>query len=112
METLSFMDSVQLIQWVKGISAQMLLFIVTDLRPSGKSIRESPAVNRDADTVENGHTGVLRVPKSGGKCVGGVKRRGWRSHSGRGKNRLDNVWGWGRILSRGERRMGGRIVQV
>ena len=67
METLLFMDLVQLIQWVKGISSQMLLFVVTDLCPSGESIREGPAVDCEGNTAENGHTGVLRAPESGGK---------------------------------------------
>ena len=67
METLSFVDVVQLVQWVEGGSMQMLLFIVADLHPSGESTREGPAVDCEADTTQDGYTGILRAPESGGK---------------------------------------------
>ena len=99
---LLFMDVVQLIQWIEGDSLQMLLFIVTDSCPSGESIREGPAVNCEANAVQDGHTGVLGTPESGGKQVRGTKRRRRRSHSDWRENGLDNVWGRGKILSGGE----------
>ena len=48
---LSFMDTVQLVQQVKGCTMQMLMFIETDLFPGGKTIREGPAIDREADTA-------------------------------------------------------------
>ena len=112
METLSFTDSVQLVQWVEGDTVQMLLFIVVYLRPSRESIQEGPAVDCEADTAQNGYAGVLWTPESGGKRVRGAKWGRWRSHGDRRENRLDNVWGWGKISSRGKQRTGGRIVQI
>ena len=44
----------------------MLLFIVADSCPSGESIREGPAVDCEADTVQDEYTGILRAPESGG----------------------------------------------
>ena len=38
METLLFMEMVQLIQRIKGCTMQMLIFIETDLFPGGKTI--------------------------------------------------------------------------
>ena len=61
------MDSVQLVQRVKDDTVQMLLFIVTYLCPGRESIREVPAIDCEADTVQDGYMGVLRTPESGGK---------------------------------------------
>ena len=47
---LSFMDSVQLVQRVKGCTMQMLMFVETDLFPGGKTFQEGPAIDREADT--------------------------------------------------------------
>ena len=109
---LSFMDSVQLVQRVKGDTMQMLLFIVMYSCPSRESIQEGPAVDCEADTVQDGYMGVLRTPESGGKRVGGAEWRRRRSHSDRRENGLNNVWRWGKISSRGEQRTGGRIIQI
>ena len=64
------MDSVQLVQRVKGDTMQMLLFIAAYLCPSRESIQEGPAIDCEADTAQDGYTGVLRTPESGGKQVG------------------------------------------
>ena len=48
---LSFMDAVQLVQQVKGCTMQMLMFIDMDLFPGGKTIREGPAVDHEADAA-------------------------------------------------------------
>ena len=48
---LSFMDTVQLGQQVKGNTMQMLVFIDTDLFPGGKTIWERPAIDCEANAV-------------------------------------------------------------
>ena len=48
---LSFMDTVQLVQRVKGCTMQMLTFVETDLFPGGKTIQEGPTIDREADTA-------------------------------------------------------------
>ena len=45
------MESVQFIQWVKGGTMQMLMFVETDLFPGGKTIWEGPAIDSEADTA-------------------------------------------------------------
>ena len=96
-------DVVQLVYGIKSDTMQMLSFINTNLCPGGESIREGPAVNSEANAMEDGNPGVLRTPEHGGKRVRGIERRRWRSHSGDwGKNGLDDVWERRKILSRGE----------
>ena len=56
---LSLMDMVQLIQQVKGCTMQMLMFIEADLFPGGKTIREGPAIDCEADAAEDGYMGVV-----------------------------------------------------
>ena len=45
---------------------QMLTFIETDLFPGGKTIREGPAIDCEANTAYDRYTGVVGVPESGG----------------------------------------------
>ena len=66
---LSFVDAVQLVQRVERGAAQMLLLKVMDTCPSGQAVREGPAVNREADASQDGYTGIVGTPESGGKRV-------------------------------------------
>ena len=45
----------------------MLLFKVPDTGPSGEAFWEGPAVDREADAAQDGYTGVVGIPESGGK---------------------------------------------
>ena len=96
-----FVDAVQLVQWVESDSPKVLLFKVVDMCPSGKSFREGPAVNSEADTSQDGYTRVVRAPESGGKRVDVVERRGRRSQGG-WESGFSNVRRWREISSRGE----------
>ena len=48
---------------------QILLFVVADLCPSGESIWKGPTIECEANAVQDGYTGILRVPESRGKQV-------------------------------------------
>ena len=45
----------------------MLLFKVPDTYPSGEAVWEGPAVDGEADASQDGYSGVIGTPKSGGK---------------------------------------------
>ena len=68
----------------------MLLFKVMDVCPSGKSFWEGPAIDCEADALQDGYMGVVRTPESGGKRVKVSKRGGRRSHGG-WEDRFSNV---------------------
>ena len=96
-------DAVQLVYGIESDTMQVLSFINMNLCPGGESVWEGPAIDSEANATEDGNPGVLRTPERGGKRVGGIERRRWRSHSGDwGKNGLDDVWGRRKILSGGE----------
>ena len=80
---------------------QMLLFIVADLHPSGESTREGPAIDCEADTTQDGYTGILGAPESGGKPVRVSEGGGRSSHSDQG-SRFSDVKGQGKVSSRRE----------
>ena len=48
----------------------MLLFIVMNSCPSGESIREGPAIDCEADTVQDGYTGSSGLQRVGGSEPG------------------------------------------
>ena len=90
----------------------MLLFVDTDLFPGGETLRERPAVNYEANAMKDGNTGILQAPESGGKRVWVAEWRGRGGHHGSDRRRSEHgdVGGWGKILSRGEQRIGRGIV--
>ena len=53
------MDSVQLVQRVKGDTMQMLVFIGTNLLPGREAVREGPTINCEAYTAQDGYTVML-----------------------------------------------------
>ena len=91
---------------------EMLSFVDVDLFPGGEAIWKVPAGDGEADTLKDRDTGILRAPESGWKRIWGAKWRRGGGHSRWGKDRLSDDGGRGKILSRGKRRAGGRVVQV
>ena len=63
------LDVVQLIYGIESDTMQVLSFVNTNLCPGGESVWEGPAVDSEANAMEDGYTGVVRVPESGGKRV-------------------------------------------
>ena len=82
----------------------MLVFIDVDLFPGGECFREGPTVDYEANASKNGNARVIWAPESRGKRIGVANWRGRGSHHRDvwRRRRHNNVWGGGKIVSRGE----------
>ena len=90
----------------------MLVFVDADLFSGGESFREGPTIDYEADALKNGNVRVIWAPESRGKRIGVANWRGRGSHHRDiwRRRRYNDIRGGGKIASRGEQGMGGRVV--